>query len=267
MWEEYAKKAIEEAVAWYTIGIDASSGKDLGGLNWATGALIEFRTEKFIVTCKHAFDRNLPDEKFSFLKRADEPMQYVQDKESFSKHSLKGVPKSYAQPLTILGRFYSDDSDDVLIIRLDKADSRIDGLKFCKLREDKKSPQEGTQIFLTGFSSEFVRFDPHEKSFGILPFFEASKVVDAKSEMGGYERERHFLIDYPIDEHSVEPKGFSGAGIWARDVSEKGSIWSPNLYLVGIQQSYFRESKVLKATRLERILNLLEHSIRFDRKE
>jgi len=69
----------------------------------------------------------------------------------------------------------------------------------------------------------------------------------------------HFLIRYPQKDY-IEPHGLSGCGVWTRFAYGDGRpIWTPNIQLLGIQSSFFRKSKTLKAIGVKSIVDILSN--------
>ena len=68
----------------------------------------------------------------------------------------------------------------------------------------------GTQIFLTGFSQELTRIvSQQKKQIGLFSYFDATTVVERQLSIDTYDRARHYLIDFEINEYSVDPHGLS----------------------------------------------------------
>ena len=86
----------------------------------------------------------------------------------------------------------------------------------------------------------------------------ASRVVERNVNDDKYDKDIHSLIEYERSEKSVVINGLSGCGIWRHISTEQLELWSSNLRLVGVQTGIYQRSEVLKATRIERVIELLK---------
>jgi len=67
-------------------------------------------------------------------------------------------------------------------------------------------------------------------------------------------------FDYPEDQ--CEPRGMSGGGVWSIPGVTKGEIWSASkTQLLGILIGHYRESKLLRFVRIERVVRLLTTTV------
>jgi len=57
----------------------------------------------------------------------------------------------------------------------------------------------------------------------------------------------------------IRPQGMSGCGVFEVPIERKNKIWSPSdIKLIGIQSSYYPRNKLLKATKIEHLFEILK---------
>jgi len=254
-----AEKGIAERVAFHTVVVDVSLSDKR--FSWGTGSLIVVGSRFFILSAKHVIDdRYCKNNNIRILFRPEKALEHATKKEikNISLHRLfYSVSKSYSQEVSIVNRFYSDDSDDLVLLELDPSCGNIKAQEFYDIsRRGIRAPDFDEPLFLMGFSEE-LRKPVTKYESGVFPYMLGSKLSAASKDYIDFEPQRHFLIDYKRVEGSVDPRGFSGCGVWTRLPSGKGKVWSPNIYLVGIQTGILEESQLLKATKASRVLELM----------
>ena len=68
----------------------------------------------------------------------------------------------------------------------------------------------------------------------------------------------NFITEFDYPEETCEPGGMSGCGAWSIPPLEHGKIWTADKTKhLGILRGFYRESKVLRFVRIERVLRLL----------
>ncbi len=256
--EKQATHAIRERLSHFTVVVDVST-KDVP--DWGTGSLIKFHNRYFILTCAHVVTPDYPDSELGVLFYPGGTSKYS-SKEKIKAMSLpellQAIPnRSYRQRLDVVKRIYSEPKDDLVFLELNPESEQVSKNEFYDISERGiKVPDPGQGIYLTGFSQELAR-DLGKKRMGALPYFELTVLTSRDIELADFDAQREFLVDYPKDESSVEPKGLSGCGVWVRLPSGKDNVWTPNLYLVGVQKAVYRTNQVLSVTKAEQILKLL----------
>jgi hypothetical protein len=258
--EEYAAKGVQERVAWHTVAVDVSlASRDQP--KWGTGSLVEIEGKLFLVSCKHLIRPEYRNEDLRVLYRSEVGFKWV-DKEVIQKIDIPTVGgkvnKTFPREIPIKNRFYSDDKDDLVILEVDSGLKEEDNVQFFEFKHmDVKTPPVNTPVYLMGFSSELARTVTRYGNIGVFPFFGIHSIVDKQIESYEFDCERHFLIDFDATRYDINPFGLSGCGIWTRTPSGPNKLWTPNIYLVGIQHGVFPKSQVLVATRIERLTELV----------
>ena len=256
--EEQARIGIMEAVGNYTVCIDAPYPNKP---NWGTGTLLKDKDRVFIATCEHVIPHNYPNGKLRVLYKGNSTKQWV-EKEKIKTMSLekmhREVARTYAQEISVRRKIYSDDSeDDLLLIELEPSTQIPDGADFFDIAKV-KPPEIGMIAYLMGFSQELVR-EVAKKCLACFPYFESSMIMKNNGSLPGFDPKKHFLTEYEPTASSVDPHGLSGCGVWTRLPSGKDGIWTPNLYLIGIQHGHYPKSQFLISTRIERLLRILSN--------
>jgi len=225
--------------------------------------LVRIKRKSFIVTCKHVVKPEYRNEDLRFLYRSEKAFQWV-DKEVIKKiriHKIyEGVYKTFPQKIPIVNRVYSDDEDDLVLLEVDISSHEATQYNVFDMNLDALTPEANTPVYFMGFSRELTRRASIYGDIGVFPFFGISPIIDKKVDSDDFSLERHFFIDFrtfDIDEYNIDPYGLSGCGVWSRTPSGPDKLWTPSIYLVGVQQGYFRRSEVLKATRIERLIQLV----------
>jgi hypothetical protein len=256
--EKQAGHAIRERLSCFTVVVDVSTREEP---IWGTGSLIKFNNRYFILTCRHVVTKEYPNEELGVLFYPGGTSKYS-SKEKIKGMSLseltKAVPnKSYRQKVNVINRFYSDVRDDLVLLELAPSSEQVSKNEFYDLsKHGIRFPEPNQGIYLTGFSEELAR-NLGGKKVGALPYFETTILSSKEVGLEDFDSQREYLVDYPTDEYSVEPRGLSGCGVWVRLPSGKDNIWTPNVYLAGVQKAVYRNSQVLVVTKAERILQLI----------
>ena len=262
--QENYKKAIEEAVSWPTVVVDVSDTAP-NPPAWGSGTLLESGGKRFVLTCKHVVKPEYDPTKITILPRASDGSLEFTTKDALRTTPLHKIKnKSGPRPLPVKNRIYSDDADDLVLLELESNALSIRDLKFYSLKGDESSPAVGTQVYLTGFSQELARVvSQKKKQVGIFSYFDATIVVERRLTIP-FDAKRHYLIDFEVNEFSVDPLGLSGCGVWYRLPSGQGKLWSANLRLGGVEHAaitpYNEKEKLLKVARIEIIKELLKRS-------
>lgn len=259
--ENQAGNAILERLSVYTVAIDVST---YDSPNWGTGTLIKCKNRFFILTCSHVVTKDFPDNEIGVLFHSGGTSKFS-TKEKILKTTLpellNTIPnKSYRQTVEIINRFYSDLHDDLVLLELNPLSEQVKRNEFYDLSiRGIQYPQPDQAIYLAGFSEELAR-DLGKKRVGVLPYCDRTMLSTKQIESADFEPQREFLIVYTFNKDAVEPRGLSGCGVWVRLPSGK-NVWTPNLYLVGVQKAVYRDSQVLVVTKAEVLLQMISAQI------
>jgi hypothetical protein len=255
--EDHAGEAIEEAIACSTIGIASEDGTTLG-----TGVAIRYKGYNLIVTARHVLESvDLGGRRIIKKKNAPLPREAKKDlPELLAKQSRIKIPSTQ-----ILISKSSD--DDLAVLFVDASCLTRQNVRFHELDDTRNTPEPGVIIVIMGYPVENA-VSPREEpascaGYEILLNVEWRFVVEPVIGLSGFNPTKHFLIDFSEDTHSkgyvTHPAGMSGSGIWMYPAFEQDNVWySTNMLLVGIQSSWYRQSRLIKGVRIGRLLHLLQ---------
>ncbi len=252
-----AEDAIEDTIAKSTLGITPDDGITLG-----TGVAIEYKKQFLIVTAKHLIEGENSND-FWFYYRNDQPLIRGTRKDIKKIRLIKGRERF---KIPIINIYLSDSIDDVGIIIIDPSALNIN-LIFHKLNVSRRTPNIGTTVVLFGKARQLLTpmkdIYTGKQGYGAFTNCEWRKIIKPITNILGYNSRRHFLIDFSGDTTSddfvTDPSSMSGCGVWALPYSSKGSLWNPyNVKLCGIQCGWYEKNQALKATKVERLVNLLK---------
>jgi len=254
-----ARKGIEERVSQYTVAIDISiaAREPVHG----TGFLVKSNKRNFIVTASHLIKPEYENENIGFLFKPDKELMDA-SKRQIKKIPLAKIPflsKSYTKSLSIINRYYSEEEDDdIILLEIDPSSKESEKYEFYDLSlKGVMNPKYKKALYFIGFSIELTR-QISRNGYGVFPYFLGSTLSRKRINCEDYNSKKHFLIEYEYDDNSVDPHGFSGGGVWTRLPSGKEKLWTPNIYLVGIQTGVLERSHLLKATKAERLEKVIK---------
>jgi hypothetical protein len=255
--EDHAGEAIEEAIAYSTIGIASEDGTTLG-----TGVAIRYKGYNLIVTARHVLESVDLDTSWLF-SRSHDPLARAAEKD------LPALPAKRSRikiPSTQILISKSAD-DDLAVLFVDASCLTRQNVRFHELDDTRNTPEPGISIVIMGYPGEIV-VSPREGPTGLAGYeillnVEWRFVVEPVIGLSGFNPTKHFLVDFSEDTHSkgfvAHPAGMSGSGIWTYSAFEQDNVWySTNMLLVGIQSSWYRQSRLIKGVRIGRLLHLLQ---------
>jgi hypothetical protein len=231
--------------------------------DWGTGSILKFQERIFILTCKHVVKEEYKSEQIKYFFRDEREQTSTDSKDDIKNASLielqTTVPKTYAVTLLDVRRFYSDDEDDLVLLEINPTLELFKNYNFYHITLNiEVLPKVDTKICLIGFPRELIR-TRRDGSVSSFPYCLGSRVLKKTFNADEYHKKKHFLIEGNIDDkQSINHKGLSGCGIWAYIPIKPQEVWTTNFRLLGVQIGMYKEGKVLKATRIERVIELLE---------
>lgn len=252
-------QAVLESVAWHTVAIVPEEGVEL-----ATGVCLRFGDGYWVATVSHAVNGWGVDRLF-FIARPSATLA-TGPKSAIPEHLRKGGHAQERFRPRILECVKSANGEDIALLRLVGPEG---GMEFHHLEPGRRSPAVGDRVIVFGFAIETAIAATHgltgETEGMIFPTIEWSAVVErSERDFTDYDARAHFLMDFsegPRPEDYVsKPDGMSGAGVWVPPPPvPKDRIWDPRaVTLVGIQTGWYARFRLLKATRIEHVVSLLE---------
>jgi len=137
----------------------------------------------------------------------------------------------------------------------------------------------GTSICMIGFPTEFVERTTitnngnKKHSFSAKPFIlwssisenipEHNSLLSPKPDLNydiyiEYNPDRIFDVNTDQKIQNIDPIGMSGCGIFSIPEYQNGEVWNAsNINLIGIQSSYYKNSNLLKITKIDYLFDIL----------
>jgi len=258
--EEHGHDAVEEQVAWHTVGIVSGSG-DPKWLGIGTGCAIRWHDQDFILRADHVI-RDTDPRDLRFFFRAPGALNR---KERSELLELKGVATKSLVPFreTQIGEPIRFPELDIAAIPVNRQIEHEPLVQFFRLNEGGQTPPEGSQLIIMGFPHDISRLTTDDERVA----FTSIEWTDVHPNQTNLDRkfdpDRHFLSRYYVtEEHpDAEPHGFSGAGVWTPVRVPPPAVWYPKLALAGLTIGYYRTSTVLQSIRREIIEDFLIDSL------
>lgn len=258
-----AQDAIEEAISYSTLGIASEDGTVTG-----TAIAIDYEAQFLIITNKHVVD-DIASGPFWFYFRPDAPLIRA-PKKDFGKHINKVVGSERFR-ISITRTLTSEPLDDLAVLVIDPSIVPSPHLRFHRIQDDRRTPDVDSYVVLFGLPSELLRLvgPLKEKStarVGYMTFgnFEWRTIIEEEChDLENFDSTRHFLIDFSeeinSEEYVTHPRGMSGCGVWTYPMFTKAELWDPTkVELVGVQSSWYKDRRLMKAIKIERLLALLK---------
>ncbi len=239
-----------------------------------SGICVEYAKRPFVVTARHVVDGlealGFSPSEFAIGTRSAEPLKI-----NFTGRIPKrvgGVPQNEARCLPFSDLSRSSSMDDLAILHLPGEVEDFAPLRFHVLQNDRMSPDPGTGVFVVGSPSQEMMIPNRrggELAISIGPYVLEAFVVEHREELLArydhtFDREHHYLVDFETGgeekDYLQSPDGMSGGGVWLPPTSvAKDQVWvGTRSTLVGVQIAWFRSVKLLKVTRVERVLELFQ---------
>jgi hypothetical protein len=250
-----AADAIEEAIAWHTVAIVGGTGqRELQEIG--TGSAISFDSQHFVLTARHVI-ADTPHEVLRFFCRPDGTFSRMPRNQHREQTAIDVDQLHLLERLPVLGRVLSD-IDDLGVLVVDASLEQAHRVRFFDLDPAATMASEGQLVVAMGYPSDIAR-RIEGGNFVAFHSVEWSHVIVNRN-LADYDPDRHFLTQYHMIEEdpSAHPRGFSGSGVWYRmGPTPDGKLWVPNLHLAGVYVTYFSQSQLLKAVRIERVIEFL----------
>lgn len=253
-------KALTEYIGSCTVVITSTTE----GFEHGSGVAVRYANQDYIITAAHVLD-NEPDKNILTIGRSDKPFIEV------PKNRLKDAVfnSSYGNPLSatpthicIEERILGKSGEDIAALKVRNTAESLPYTIFHNLTDQGKTKINiGEIVNIYGFPGEIGQQVKNrvtkQKGYAVFPHIEQRKIRSNSDYPDNSDPEVYIIIDFACDDKSCDPKGMSGGGIWSIPKLQEGQLWSSDKsQLLGIQSAFHRNSKLLKAVRLERILSL-----------
>jgi len=182
----------------------------------------------------------------------------------FSK-ALGRIKPSTGTHIHIIKRLVNKALGDIGALRIEKGKNDLPHTVFHSL-SDKGSADisEGKPVVIFGYPGAL--HIPHEvhgqRRMALFLYCTGQNIMAFPASLQDHssplDPKLDFFTDFVHDESTCDPKGMSGGGVWAIPKINDGEVWAPpRAHLLGIQSGLYRERKLLRFVRIERVLDLL----------
>ncbi len=239
-------EAIEEAVAWHTVGIVVEHSKSIG-----TGTAILWRQRSLILTAGHVI-KSSPDDDIWFYFRDEgtikrSPIDELSNRRDVEYRAKVGIE--------IVDRCYSENAD-LAALEVQRSIEDEHPVRFFDLPEDSATPTPGTIISMRGYPFDLSRvvLRGSRAAFAMLQW---SRIQETPR-LHRFDPATEFLTRFVAADQGKHAPGFSGAGAWFG--KSASVVWLPRLGLAGVCTDYYRRLKLLSLLRIEQVTRFLNEA-------
>jgi len=250
--QKHAKEAIEEFVCWHICAVGMRPTGDQPEVGTATA--IRWRQRTFLLTADHVV-KDVANQDLEFAFRPPGTLERSIWWQSTPPRAQKYLR---ARRIEIVQRHRSV-KDDLAALEVHPELEDQNLVRFFDLPPESKVVRPtGSSICTIG-----VPFDSFERLAPGAVAFQATVhwgelVSPSKRLLRDFNRRTHLLLEFPPANDGRHPGGFSGAGAWYQAPSvEPPIVWSFRPVLAGIITHFYQASKVLRITRIERVVAFL----------
>jgi len=240
-----AADGMEEAVAWYTVGVVSDNGTGLG-----TASAILWRSHILLLTARHLIGTTAPENLFFFFRPGG----------TLDRHNARELQPGLRLPTlerirVDIQQVHTSSLHDLIV--LDVTQTQLEGtvnVQFFEEIEQSSTPDAGQVVVLMGFPADLGR--PVQQG-GLAAFRSVEWTqIEEPIRIDDFDPQVAFLLRYQSADEGRAPHGFSGAGVWYRTNSP--TVWHPNLRLAGVVTKYYPRLRLLESVRIEVVKEFLE---------
>jgi len=241
-------EALEEAVAWHTVGIVADGGKSIG-----TGCALLWRGCPLILTARHVVEDS-PLNGIWFHLRHEGTMKRASLRELWSHPDTRYTTKESLD----IKRLHCSNEADLAALEVASETEKQHNVKFFELHEGAATPPVGTVVHMRGFPSDLAKpvAPGIRASFAVMQWGR----IQTEPKLDRFDPGSEFLVKYVPADEGKHARGFSGAGAWfQRSLSSK--VWHLRLGLAGLCTDYYPRRALLSFLRVEVIAKFLDKCV------
>jgi hypothetical protein len=271
---EHLHKATYEALASYVVGIAILDNTAIG-----TGTLISYRGKRYVLTAEHVIT-GTTIETIRFWFR---PPQAITVKAAKDTTDAEIGEAKVGLLVPIVG-FSTSTVADIAILEIDPKFEMPVGAEFYDVSKSapfsKWQPEEleGLTLFIFGFPTDNSRaFDRVGNSvrrfLGATIFLSKFDLATTappswKGLASSIDPSKDFLFSYTIpDVESIQPRGFSGGGVWIASDTAGRPLWTSEPRLIGVIHTYFKSRGLIAASQMPVVLSVLRDHIKHAQNE
>lgn len=260
------RRALQEYFASCSVVINSATP----GFEHGTGVTVSYNNETYILTAAHVLKKEPRDEKLLIIEKPNSPLKEVHKHElrdAFFAGTHGRVTGSTSTRITIAKRLVNEKLGDIAALKIAKAsNNQLRSTLFDLSSQGAADISEGTSAVIFGFPGEIALHAQHkvtgQRGVAVFPYAALQNIMAFPSSLTDVDNPTDpkidFFTDFDQDDDSCDPRGMSGGGAWAIPKVKEGELWSPSqTKLLGIQSGLYRERKLLRLVRIERVMDLL----------
>lgn len=230
-----------------------------------SASTIKWGKHHCIMTAKHVVEGAEKNDLRFFFSDADS--DYMSREESLKRDYIEVDTGHKAD----IHEMLLCDWEDIAVLTVDPASAP--NAQFYDFNSGWTDPGDGEPIYCLGFprhnpiTVQVERTQERERHLlGLVPMVWTSVVIPKPDSLIEhyateipYDPNRHFLIDWTVEDKTLGMKGFSGAATWTDPAEEK--LWTPKLSLTGMATHYYPDIKVGRMTKASVLKEFLEEAL------
>jgi len=244
---EFAVEAIEELIAWHTVGIVGDSGNG-PGTGIGTGTAISWCEHTGFLTAKHVVEK---------IRRADLCFFFRAPGDLVRAHLGDPNPLSagmFAKARVEVSSILFSETHDLAILMVPRHIDEQHSVRFFELDTTATTPPPGTTIAFSGFPAALAERVP---AGGLAAFRSVAyqQILDQPT-FNDFDPRDNFAASYTFGQPPVDPGGFSGAAAWF-DAGTEEQFWRASLGFSGVLTAYHRKKGIVEGVRAEAVRSFL----------
>jgi hypothetical protein len=235
-----------------------------------TGFLVQFRGHKYFVSALHNFFyeesgqpgviRSWEASRFKFPD--PQPVNF-EDARTFSFEQVR-LDMGGTLPHSFPAGLFIDEEHDLIAVEVDGSLEQFSTAQFLDLERDAHTAELNNGKSLLTLGNPFAGRVPipgDTARSALIPHMD-HVLFDANLDTSGIRTDNlppdHFFMPYSLHQEQIHPGGFSGAPIFGQGGSDKEPVWSVAPQVVGVVVSYFPQSHIIVAVKIQAAIQLLE---------
>lgn len=234
-----------------------------------SGVAVIFRGQHYILTAAHVLREEPDNEKLRVIGRPDGPLHFLRGKQGLAEAISRRthIPNfSSATPISIDDRL-SHEGEDIAALKVQNPTAVLPYTVFHDL-SGQGEPQlsVGQIVTIFGFPGELAKHYEQtttgRRGWAAFPHVTMQPIKDVAGAPKRLDPTVDLVTDFDYPEDQCDPRGMSGCGAWSIPGATKGEIWSAGkAQLLGILIGHYRDSKLLRFVRIERVVRLLAGTV------
>ncbi len=262
--DEEGTKALQHYFASCSVIINSETP----GFEHGTGVAVRYKNQNYIVTAAHVLEKEPRNEKLLIIGKPDSTLKEVEKRripDAFFRGTHGRIKSSTGTHLTITKRLQNKALGDIAALKVMDVRSNLPHTVFHDLSNQREPDiSVGTSVVICGFPGELALHAKHrvtgEYRVAMFTCFAWQQILPLPESLDlsiPMDPTIDFVTDFVLKE-AWDPRGMSGGGAWAFPKTKTGELWSSTQSkLLGIQSGFYRNSSLLRLTRIERVLELL----------